>query len=142
MKVTYLITDEQYDCLIRLFQEIDSRYQDLSKKDLCELTSMEFTDLELDGLIELGNLTNLEYLCLEGTTIEDLTGIEKLVNLQALNIRSTNVVSLVPITNLKLVELAIDNSMVTDLRPILTMKTLEEISLDSNLSDQLTATHN
>lgn len=100
---------------------------DPSPEELHVIISMK--SLVLDSLFvdakPIERLTNLERLDISGTRIHDLTPLHALHNLKYLNVRQTNIKTLAPIENLSnLVEINIENTGISDLMPLHRMKNL------------------
>ena len=83
--------------------------------------------------IPVERLTNLERLNIENTKIVDLTPLHGLLNLKYLNIKNTKIKDLTPIANLNnLVEINMENTGVADLSPLYNMSHLAKIMADNS----------
>ncbi len=98
-----------------------------SPEELHTIISMKSLTLDpffMDAM-PIERLTNLERLDIENTKIVDLTPLHGLHNLKYLNIKNTKVKDLTPLENLSnLVEINIESTNVSDLEPLCNMKNL------------------
>lgn len=106
-----------------------------SPEELHTIISMKRLTLDkffLDAT-PIERLTNLENLNMEGTKIEDLTPLHGLYNLKYLNIKNTKVVDLKPIENLSnLKKINIENTGVSNLEPLYNMRNLVWVNAENS----------
>ena len=106
-----------------------------SPEELHAIISMK--SLTLDSFfmdaIPVERLTNLERLDLENTKIVDLTPLHGLHNLKYLNIKNTKVNTLLPIENLNnLQEINIENTVIWNLEPLHKMSNLARVNAENS----------
>lgn len=71
--------------------------------------------------------------------VTDLTGVEKVVNLEKINLDKTKITDLTPLSkNINLQYISLNDSLISDLTPIKNMKNLEYLSLKNNNISDLT----
>ena len=106
-----------------------------SPEELHKIISMKSLTLDpffMDAM-PIERLTNLERLNLENTKIVDLTPLHGLHNLKYLNLKNTKVKDLKPLENLSnLVEINIENTNVSDLEPLCNMKNLILVNAENS----------
>lgn len=104
-------------------------------EELHSIISMKTLTLDpffMDAM-PIERLTNLERLNIENTKIVDLTPLHGLHNLKYLNLRNTKVNDLKPLENLSnLVEINIENTNVSELEPLCNMKNLRLVAADGS----------
>ena len=109
-----------------------------SPEELHTIISMKSLTLEshfLDAM-PIERLTNLESLNIEGTKIIDLKPLHGLHNLKYLNLRNTKVSDLSPLANLaNLVEINIENTNVSNLEPLANMPNLTKVYAENSKVD-------
>lgn len=109
-----------------------------SPEDLHAIINMKSLTLEshfLDAM-PIERLTNLEQLNIEGTKIIDLTPLHSLHNLKYLNLKNTKVSDLSPLKNLaNLMEINIENTYVANLEPLRNMPNLVKIYAENSKVD-------
>lgn len=108
---------------------------DPSPEELHKIISMKKLTLDkffLDAM-PIERLTNLENLNMEDTKIEDLTPLHGLHNLKYLNLKNTKVVDITPIENLSnLREINIENTGVANLEPLYNMRNLVKVKAENS----------
>ena len=106
---------------------------------IISMTSLTLEPFFMDAM-PIERLTNLERLNIENTKIVDLTPLHGLHNLKYLNLKNTKVNNLTPIENLNnLIEINIQNTNVANLEPLHNMKNLIFVNADKSKvkSDQV-----
>lgn len=106
-----------------------------SPEELHTIISMKSLTLDpffMDAM-PIERLTNLERLDIENTKIVDLTPLHGLHNLKYLNMKNTKVKDLKPLENLSnLVEINMENTNVSDLEPLCNMKNLIMVNAEGS----------
>ena len=106
-----------------------------SPEELHTIISMKNLTLDpffMDAM-PIERLTNLEQLNIENTKIVDLTPLHGLHNLKYLNLKNTKVRDLKPIENLSnLLEINIENTNVSDLEPLRKMRKLVLVNAENS----------
>mgnify|MGYP003289685856 CR=1 FL=1 len=102
---------------------------------IINVRSLKVSNVILDGA-PISRLTNLEYLDLSGSKIDDLSPLSTLHNLKVLNINNTTISDITPLTNNNsLKELYIENTGIQSLKPLHGLDNLTKIYADGiNLS--------
>ena len=106
-----------------------------SPEELHKIISMKSITLDsffMDAL-PIERLTNLEYLNIENTKIVDLAPLHGLHNLKYLNLRNTKVSDLSPLENLSnLLTINIENTNVASLEPLCNLNHLTFVNADNS----------
>lgn len=106
-----------------------------SPEELHAIISMKTLTLDaffMDAM-PIERLTNLENLNLENTKIVDLTPLHGLHNLKYLNLKNTKVTDLKSIENLSnLLEINIENTSISNLEPLCNMKNLTLVKAENS----------
>lgn len=106
-----------------------------SPEELHTIISMKSLTLDpffMDAM-PIERLTNLERLNIENTKIVDLTPLHGLHNLKYLNLKNTKVKDLKPLENLSnLLDINIENTNVSDLEPLSSMSNLTMVNADNS----------
>lgn len=109
-----------------------------SPEELHAIISMKSLTLDpffMDA-VPVERLTNLERLNIENTKIVDLTPLHGLHNLKYLNISNTKIKDLKPIANLNnIIEINMESTNVSDLSPLYNMPHLTMVNADSSKVD-------
>lgn len=125
-----LIVRNQYHCNRDI--EIFTQKAHLHKK---RLWALNLCDTSISNLNPIGEyLTNLRSLNLSCTNVCYLKGIEKLINLDDLDISITKVHNILPLKKLKLKTLNLRATAVTDVSPLEHITTLEYLNLSRTRS--------
>lgn len=126
----------------RTFAEQNHTELDPSPEELHNIICMKSLTLDQHFLDAqpIERLTNLEELNLENSKIADLTPLHSLHNLRYLNIKNTKVTDLTPLDDLaSLQEINMENTNVSKLEPLCTLSNLVKINAENTKvkSDQV-----
>ena len=118
----------------RVFSEQNNTSLDPSPEELHDIICMKSLTLDqhfVDAL-PIERLTNLEELNLENSKIADLTPLHTLHNLRYLNIKNTKVSDLTPLEDLaSLQEINMENTNVAKLEPLCNLSNLVKINAEN-----------
>lgn len=118
----------------RVFAEQNNTAIDPSPEELHNIICMKTLTLDRNFIdaLPIERLTNLEELNLENTKIADLTPLHTLHNLRYLNISNTKVYNLKPLENLaSLQEINMGNTNVSSLEPLCNLSNLVKINAEN-----------
>ena len=118
----------------KVFSEQNNTDIDPSPEELHNIICMKSLTLDKNFLdaLPIERLTNLEELNLENTKIEDLTPLHTLHNLRYLNIKNTKVSDLTPLNDLSsLQEINMENTNVSKLEPLCNLSNLVKIDAEN-----------
>lgn len=80
-------------------------------------------------------INSMKILDCQNSKIKDLTGIDKIKNLESVNLANNNIKSAIPLSGLNLISLDLSNNEgLSDLNYLYYIKTLKELYLDGNKS--------
>ena len=119
----------------KAFAEQNNTDIDPSPEELHNIICMKSLTLDKNFLdaLPIERLTNLEELNLENTKIEDLTPLHTLHNLRYLNIKNTKVSDLTPIDDLSsLQEINMENTNISKLEPLCNLSNLVKIYAENS----------
>lgn len=101
--------------------------------DLWETTSLDISNYSIQSIEDLSELSNLQYLTLDGNEISDLSPLSFLKQLQSLSVAGNQIEDLSPLASLEQLRSVDANyNRITDASPLRELKALEQLRLDSN----------
>jgi Leucine-rich repeat (LRR) protein len=112
-----------------------------TREQLHELTFIKSLDISDNVLIKdispLTELTSLQELNIEGTSVNELSHLSETFTLQSLNLRRTRIADLTPLKGLtNLISIDFSHSAVISIKPLVQLNNLRTIGMDStNVSD-------
>jgi internalin A len=103
-----------------------------------DVTELELIDCGLTDISEIGKLTELEYLNLQGNDISDLTPLAGLTKLKKLVLWDNDISNIYPLVGLtNLTYLDIDSNSVSDLSPLASLTNLTQLWCSGNRPSSL-----
>ena len=132
------IPDPNLDTAVREILRIPSD-EDITRKDLAKLESFGVNNRPISDITGIEYMINLEALHMTGSQISDITPIAQLTNLQVLNLSGNQISDLTPLAGLKnLMILNMRFNQISDLTPLTWLENLVELNLMANQISDLT----
>src|SRR6056297_1757674 len=113
--------------------KIDKPTGEIYESDVEEIISLTATSSNIDNLSGIEYLINLEYLDLWDNQVSDISPLSNLTNLTSLNFESNQVSDISPLSNLtNLTHLYFGNNQVSDISPLSNLTNLIHLHLSNN----------
>lgn len=105
----------------------------ITQNDVKKITSLTIMDDSIQDISGIENLTNLQTLCLYYNQISDISALKGLTNLQDLGLGANQISDISALSNLvNLQELDLNNNKISDITPLKGLTNLQTLWLDDN----------